>query len=151
MTLTSSTRIALAFCEVLPQGALIAVSAPCTVTVDDPEDKVDLTGELRSLVDGAEVGEGTLQVDCGGTSCGLVINENETGRCTDLRRVLADLATGTRDRYHAHGQLPHPRLDRYSAGVERSDRGRPPVSESAAVDHAPRIRRLSHPRIARHG
>jgi secondary thiamine-phosphate synthase enzyme len=83
-------------------GSSIALSVRLAVTVETPEDTVDLTGELRRLVAESGVTEGTLHVYCGHTTCGLIVNENESGLDTDMKALLERIAPHSDHHPYAH-------------------------------------------------
>lgn len=108
MTTISGSRVDVFSQSVLPPGSSIAVSARLSVAIDDPEGIVDLTGELRKLVAGSGVVEGTLHVYCGHTTCGLVINERDTGLDSDMSGLLERIAPHSAHHYYAHDKLRTP-------------------------------------------
>ncbi|MEV0373917.1 secondary thiamine-phosphate synthase enzyme YjbQ [Streptomyces sp. NPDC050636] len=108
MATISDTRIRVVSHDVLPAGSSIAVSVRFSVTIDTPEDSIDLTDELRRLVAESGVTEGTLHVYCGHTTCGLTINENECGLATDMKAVLERIAPHSSTHYYAHDKKRTP-------------------------------------------
>jgi secondary thiamine-phosphate synthase enzyme len=103
----SGTRISLISREVLPLSS-IAVTARFAVSINDPEGKIDLTDELRALVAESNVTEGTLQMYCGHTTCGLMVNEDDAGLYTDLGGMLERIVPHSRDHYYAHDKTRTP-------------------------------------------
>ncbi|MYT32922.1 MULTISPECIES: secondary thiamine-phosphate synthase enzyme YjbQ [unclassified Streptomyces] len=102
MTTISSTRIDVTTHDDQPPGSSIAVSARLRVTTGGPEGITDLTGELKQLAAGSAVAEGTLHVYCGHTTCGLIINERDTGLDTDMREVLERIAPHSDNHHYSH-------------------------------------------------
>ncbi|MFD8478145.1 secondary thiamine-phosphate synthase enzyme YjbQ [Kitasatospora sp. NPDC059673] len=68
----------------------------------------DGRGELRLLVAGAGVTDGTLHIYCGHTTCGLIANENESGLDADLKGVLERVAPHSDHHYYAHDKTRTP-------------------------------------------
>ncbi|WP_424887164.1 secondary thiamine-phosphate synthase enzyme YjbQ [Streptomyces sp. XH2] len=106
--------------EVLPAGSSIALSARLRVTIDEAESVVDLTGRLHDLVAEPGVREGTLQVYCGHTTCGLVINENDPGLHQDVQALLERLAPHSSTHCYAHDKHRTPG-ERQLHGSERDN------------------------------
>ncbi|MFD9903576.1 secondary thiamine-phosphate synthase enzyme YjbQ [Streptomyces sp. NPDC059063] len=94
--------------DVLPAEGSIAVSVRLSVTIASPEDTVDLTDVLRRLVDRSQVTEGTLHVYCGHTTCGLTVNESDSGLATDMKAVLERIAPHSRNHRYAHDNTRTP-------------------------------------------
>lgn len=65
---------------------------------------VDVTDDLRSAVERAEVSNGMALVFSPHTTCAVVINESEAGFISDFRDVLDELAPAT-GRYYRHDDL----------------------------------------------
>ncbi|MFE0027676.1 YjbQ family protein [Amycolatopsis sp. NPDC059021] len=84
-------------------------SALLRVRTTDPLHLVDLTDQVGSQVDAAVAATGAstgqVVVTCGHTSCGLIVNESETGLREDLFDMLSTLAPPTPHRYWAHDDL----------------------------------------------
>ncbi|WP_327223130.1 secondary thiamine-phosphate synthase enzyme YjbQ [Streptomyces platensis] len=108
MATISDSRINVVSHDVLPTGSSIAVSVRFSVTIDTHEATIDLTDELRRLVAQSGVTEGTLHVYCGHTTCGLTINENDSGLDTDMKAVLARIAPHSSKHYYAHDKERNP-------------------------------------------
>ncbi|WP_431045698.1 secondary thiamine-phosphate synthase enzyme YjbQ [Streptomyces sp. P1-3] len=108
MAATSDTRTDIVFRDVLPAGSSIAVSARLSVTIDVPEAAIGLTDDLCRLVAQSGVTEGTLHIYCGHTTCGLTINENDSGLDTDMKAVLERIAPHSSHHYYAHDKTRTP-------------------------------------------
>ncbi|MBH1932823.1 YjbQ family protein [Streptomyces sp. AV19] len=108
MTTVSGTHVSIVSQQLLPAGSSVVVSARLSVGIGLPEEAVDLTGELRRLADQAGVGEGTLHIYCGHTTCGLVVNENEGGLLADMKAALARFAPHSGTHYYAHDKQRTP-------------------------------------------
>ncbi|MFI9203260.1 secondary thiamine-phosphate synthase enzyme YjbQ [Streptomyces sp. NPDC053048] len=108
MSTLSGSRIDVISHDVLPAGSSIAISVRLAVTIESPEATVDLTRELRRLVAGAGVAEGTLHLYCGHTTCGLVVNERDPGLEADMHEVLERLAPHSAIHPYAHDKLRTP-------------------------------------------
>ncbi|MEU3353671.1 secondary thiamine-phosphate synthase enzyme YjbQ [Streptomyces sp. NPDC037389] len=108
MAITVGTGINAVSHDVLPVGSSIAVSVRLSVGVGTPEATIDLSGELKRLVAGSGVTEGTLHVYCGHTTCGLLINENDSGLDSDMKAVLRRIAPHSSDHYYAHDKHRDP-------------------------------------------
>ncbi|RLV10361.1 hypothetical protein CTZ27_03895 [Streptomyces griseocarneus] len=102
MTTVSQPRVDIVDRAVLPPGSSIAVSARLRVTIGEPESVVDLTGRLHELLAESGVREGTLQVYCGHTTCGLVVNENDAALHQDVQALLQRLAPHSSTHHYAH-------------------------------------------------
>ncbi|MFI1797959.1 secondary thiamine-phosphate synthase enzyme YjbQ [Streptomyces sp. NPDC020379] len=120
MTTVSGTRVEVLSRDVPPPGSTIAVSARLSVTVGAPEGVADLTGELRRLVEGSGVAEGTLHVYCGHTTCGLVVNERDPGLESDMEHLLERLVPHSAHHPYAHDKLRTP-AERLEHGAERDN------------------------------
>lgn len=103
----NSTGISLISRDIAPLSS-IAITARYAVTVHTSEANTDLTEELRALVGESKVIEGSLHVYCGHTTCGLIVNENDTGLYTDLRGALARTAPHPSEHYYAHDKTRTP-------------------------------------------
>ncbi|MEU4213358.1 secondary thiamine-phosphate synthase enzyme YjbQ [Streptomyces sp. NPDC026206] len=108
MTTVSGTRIDVISHGAQSPGSSIAVSARISVTIGNPDGIVDLTGALRQLAERSGVIEGTLHLYCGHTTCGLIINERDSGLESDLREILERIAPHSDNHYYAHDKLRTP-------------------------------------------
>src|SRR3954447_1979853 len=72
--------------------SLGAVATPITVPTHQPQQVVDVTDQVTGAVERSEVDDGVVLVFCPHTSCGLALNEDETGFHQDLCSVLEEVA-----------------------------------------------------------
>ncbi|MEV5874840.1 secondary thiamine-phosphate synthase enzyme YjbQ [Streptomyces sp. NPDC052101] len=107
MTTVSHAAIDVSSRQVMPPGSRLVLTARLQVTTDRPEGTVNLTGQLHQLVAEARVIEGTVHVYCGHTTCGLLVNELDTGLETDTSKALERL-------------LPHSSRHPYSHDKDRT-------------------------------
>ncbi|PSJ26640.1 hypothetical protein B7P34_21880 [Streptosporangium nondiastaticum] len=134
MTTVSQPHVNVIHREVLPTGSSIALSARLRVTIDEAESVADLTGHLHDLVAESGVREGTLQVYCAHTTCGLVINENDAALHQDVQALLERLAPHSSTHHYAH--------DKHRTPAERRIHGERDNGHSHA-----RARLATHPEL----
>ncbi|MFI9721959.1 secondary thiamine-phosphate synthase enzyme YjbQ [Streptomyces sp. NPDC052396] len=102
MTTIPGTRVEVTAQRTFPRGSALARTARLGIIVERAEALVDLTGSVRELVAGSGVDEGTVQLYCGHTTCGLLINESDPGLETDLGRALERLLPHSGHHPYAH-------------------------------------------------
>src|SRR3954451_19805848 len=68
------------------------MSSPITIPTERPQQVVDVTDQVAVAVERSGVDDGVVLVFCPHTSCGLALNEDETGFHQDLCSVLEEVA-----------------------------------------------------------
>lgn len=95
------------------QGTVKVFSKTITVKTNDRMELVNLSGEIRSLVEASGVKDGYVQVSSLHTTAGLLVNEWQEALLTDIKAMLEQIVP--RNTYYKHNDPDFSDCDRSNA------------------------------------
>jgi secondary thiamine-phosphate synthase enzyme len=95
------------------QGTVRVFSKTITVKTSERMELVNLTDEIRSLADSADVSDGYVQISSLHTTAGLFINEWQDALLADIKSMLGTIVP--RESYYKHNDPKFSDCDRQNA------------------------------------
>lgn len=98
-------RSAIAFNVFPTTGEARSVSVDISLSTTHASELIDITEQVRALVDETDIVEGIALVSSPHTTCAVIVNEAEQGFINDFQRALERLAP--EDERYEHNDAPH--------------------------------------------